>query len=76
MCAWVRPHPLDVQVLQGLGDRVQHGARLSLREELLPQDLVQQLAALQQLRDQVDGAAVVKHLAHNHRGSARRPGTV
>ena len=62
VCVRVPAHPLDVEVLQGLGDGVQHGARLSLREELLPQDLVQQLAALHQLRDQVDGAPVVKHL--------------
>lgn len=33
-------YPLDVQVLQGLGDGVEDGAGLALREELLPQDLV------------------------------------
>lgn len=55
-------YPLHVQVLHRLGDGVEDGAGLALREELLPQDLVQQLAALHQLRHQEHRAAVVVHL--------------
>lgn len=51
-----------MQVLQGLGDGVEDGTGLALREELLPQDLVQQLAAFHQLRHQEDRAAIVVHL--------------
>lgn len=51
-----------MQVLQGLGDGVEDGAGLALREKLLPQDLVQQLATFHQLRHQENRAAIVVHL--------------
>ncbi len=59
-------HPLAVQVVHGFGDGVKHSASLSLREELLPEDLIQQLAALHQLRHQIHEAALVVHLTHTH----------
>lgn len=55
-------YPVDVQILHGLGDGVEHGAGFPLREELLPQDLIQQLSSLHQLRHQEHRAAVVIHL--------------
>lgn len=51
-----------MQVLQGLGDGVEDGAGLALREKLLPKDLVQQLTAFHQLRHQENRAAIVVHL--------------
>lgn len=39
-------HPLAVEVVNSLGDGVEHSTGLSLREELLPEDLVQQLPSL------------------------------
>ncbi len=59
-------HPLAVQVVHSFGDGVKHSASLSLREELLPEDLIQQLAALHQLRHQIHEAALVVHLTHTH----------
>lgn len=55
-------HPLAVQVVHGLGDGEEHSAGLPLREEFLPQDPVQQLPSLHQLRHQVDESAIVIHL--------------
>lgn len=43
-------HPLAVQVVHSFGDSVQHSAGLSLREELLPKDLIQQLTAFHEFR--------------------------
>ena len=44
--AGVFPHPLAVEVVNSLGDGVEHSAGLSLREKLLPEDLIQQLPSL------------------------------
>ena len=60
----VRTHPLGVQVVHGARQCLQDGARFALREELLPHDLVKQLAAFHQLRHEVDLVSVVKHLQH------------
>lgn len=68
----VRPHPLRVQVLHCLGDGVQHGAGLSLGEEFLFEDAVQQLAPTHQLRHQVHLLVVVVHL-RQRRASIVRP---
>lgn len=43
-------HPLAVQVVHSFGDGVQHSTGLSLREELLPKDFIQQLATFHELR--------------------------
>lgn len=51
-----------MEVVNSLGDGVEHSAGLSLREELLPEDPVQQLPALHQLRHQVHVPALVIHL--------------
>jgi len=37
--------------VHSLSQRFQHGTRLALREELLPQDFVEQFAATQQFGD-------------------------
>lgn len=55
-----------MQVLQRLGDGVENSARFSLREKLLSEDFVQQLAPFHQLRHQVHRAAVVVHLRHGN----------
>lgn len=60
------PHPLAVEVVNSLGDGVEHSTGLSLREKLLPEDLVQQLPALHQLRHQVHVPALIIHLTHEH----------
>ena len=56
------PHPLRVQVLYGPGDGVKNGAGLSLREELLFEDPIQQLPSAHQLRHQEHLLTVVVHL--------------
>lgn len=64
-----------MQVLHGFGDGVENGAGLSLREELLPEYLVQQFSSFHQLRYQVHGAAVVINLLaqpHTSRGGGRQ----
>lgn len=58
----VDDYPLRMKVLYGLGDGVEHGAGLPLREELLSEDLIQQLPSFKQLRHQENRAAVVVHL--------------
>lgn len=59
-------HPLRVQVLHSPGDGVKHGAGLSLREELLLEDPIQQLSSAHQLRHQVHLLTVVVHLTQKH----------
>lgn len=59
----VLPHPLAVEVVNSLGDGEEHSTGLSLREKLLPKDLVQQLPSLHQLRHQVHVPAFIIHLA-------------
>lgn len=69
-------YPVDMQILHSLGDGVEDGTGLPLREELLPEDLVQQLASLHQLRHQEHRAAVVVHLRHRNKPaptSVRKP---
>lgn len=58
----VDKYPLCMEVLHGLGDGVEHGAGLPLREELLSEDFIQQLPSFKQLRHQENRAAVVIHL--------------
>lgn len=58
------PHPLRVQVLYGPGDGVKNGAGLSLREEFLFEDPIQQLPSAHQLRHQEHLLTVVVHLGH------------
>lgn len=59
-------YPLHVQVLHSLGDGVEDSAGFSLREKLLSQDFVQQLASFHQLRHQVHRAPVVIHLTQEN----------
>lgn len=66
----VLPHPLAVEVVNSLGDGVEHSAGFPLGEELLPEDLVQQLPSLHQLRHQVHIPAFIIHLAHEHTQAA------
>lgn len=40
------PYPLAVQIVHCFGDSVEHSARFSLWEELLPKNLIQQLSSL------------------------------
>ena len=58
----VLPHPLAVEVVNSLGDGVEHSTGLSLREELLSEDLVQQLTSFHQLHHQVDVPALIINL--------------
>jgi hypothetical protein len=58
-------HPLRMQVVNGLCDNLQHRRSLPLREELLPQNLVQQLSAIEEIRNQVDLVAIVITLKEN-----------
>ena len=60
-------HPLYMQVLQSSGDGVENGARLSLREKLLSEDFVQQLASFHQLRHQEHRPTVVIHLRYKNK---------
>lgn len=60
-------HPLHMQVLHGLGDGVENSAGFPLREKLLTEDFVQQLASLHQLRHQEHRPAVVIHLRHENK---------
>lgn len=60
------PYPLRVQVLHGLGDCVEHSAGLSLGEELLLEDPIQQLSAAHQLGHQEHLLAAVVHLRQNN----------
>lgn len=60
-------NPLAVEVVNSLGDGVEHSAGLSLREKLLPEDPVQQLTSLHQLRHQVHVPAFIIHLTYEHR---------
>ena len=65
-------HSLLVQVPQCVCKNSQHFGRLSLREKLLLQELVQQFAAVHELHDHVDYSAVVVHLntrEHHHTGA-------
>ena len=65
-CTDVFPHPLTVEVVNSLGDGVEHSTGLSLREKLLPEELIKQLSTLHQLRHQVNIPALVIHLTHSH----------
>lgn len=56
-----------MEVVNSLGDGVEHSTGLSLREKLLPEDLVKQLPSLHQLRHQVHIPALIIHLTHEHR---------
>jgi len=48
-----------MKVVHSFCQCLEHGARLALREELLPKDFVEQLAASQQVRDQEDALVTV-----------------
>jgi hypothetical protein len=54
-----------MQVVNGLCDNLQHCRSLPLREELLPQNLVQQLSAMEEIHNQVDLVAIVITLKGN-----------
>ncbi len=64
VCTEVFPHPLAVEVVNSLGDGVEHSTGLSLGEKLLPEDLVEQLSSLHQLCHQVYIPALIIHLTH------------
>lgn len=55
-------HPLAVEVVNSLGNGVEHSTGLSLREKLLPEDLIQQLPSLHQLCHQVYVPTLIIHL--------------
>lgn len=59
-------HPLAVEVVNSLGDGVEHSTGLSLREELLSEDLVQQLTSFHQLHHQVYVPALIINLTQQH----------
>lgn len=68
MCAELVAHPLAVEVVNSLGDGVEHSTGLSLREKLLPEDLIQQLPSLHQLRHQVYVPTLIIHLTSHTPG--------
>lgn len=66
------PHPLAVEVVYSLCDGVEHSAGLSFREKLLPEDSIQQLPSLHQLRHQIHISALVVHLQQPHTRQVER----